>query len=110
MIKDKNNIIVSIRNINKNYNFSLENITFSILTQEEIQQKSNTEGDFLYFEFQMLNVSDNNATVKLNNIWAESEENKKKGLAYLSGGGATIPFKKERDGWLSENVTEMWIS
>lgn len=110
LIKDKNNIIVSIRNINKNYNFSLENITFSILTQEEIQQKSNTEGDFLYFEFQMLNVSDNNATVKLNNIWAESEENKKKGLAYLSGGGATIPFKKERDGWLSENVTEMWIS
>jgi len=45
-----------------------------------------------------------------NNIWAESEENKKKGLVYLSGGGATIPFKKERGRWLSENVTEMWIS
>ncbi len=52
MIRDKNHIIVSTKNINKNYNFSLQNITISILTPEEIQQKSNTEGDFLYLEFE----------------------------------------------------------
>ncbi len=61
-------------------------------------------------EFEMLDISGSSATVKLNNIWAESEENKKKGLAYLSGGGATIPFKKERGRWLRESVTETWIS
>ncbi len=110
LINDPNNIIVSTRNINKSYNFSLENITFNILTPEEIQQKSNNQGDFLYFEFEMLDIIDNSATVKLNNIWAVSEENKKNGSLYLSGGGATIPFKKERGRWLTGEATEIWMS
>ena len=110
LIKDTDHIIVSTKNINKNYNFSNENISFIILTPEEIQQKSNIEGDFLYLEFHMIEINDNNATVILNNNWALSEETRENSLALLSGGGAKIPFKKEMGKWLRQNVTEIWMA
>ena len=109
LIKDKNSIILSTRNINKSYIFSLKDITIIILTPEEIKQKSEEDGDFLYFEFGMIDIQGTDATVKLGNIWAQSEKSRKK-IAYLSGGGATIPFMKQGDKWIRKNVTEIWIS
>ena len=110
LMKDKNHIIVSTMNINKNYNFTLEDISFTILTPEEIQQKSNKDGDFLYLEFRGLDIYGNTATVELHNSWAVSEETRKNGLGFLSGGGARIPFKKEGGRWLRQNVTEIWTA
>jgi PBP1b-binding outer membrane lipoprotein LpoB len=109
IIKYKNHFVLSTRNIDKSYNFSLENITITILTPEEIKQKSEAEGDFLYFEFEKIDISSSGATVKLNNIWAQNETSRKT-MAYLSGGGATIPFTKEGDKWVRQDVTETWIS
>ncbi len=91
------------------YNFSLENVTISILTPEEIKKKSETEGDFLYLEFETIDISSRGATVKLNNIWAQNETSRKT-IAYLSGGGATIPFTKIGGKWVRQDVTETWIS
>lgn len=109
MIKDKGHLVLSTRNINKSYNFLLENVTISILTPEEIKQKSEAEGDYLYLEFEMLDIQGSKATVKLNNIWAQNEASKKT-IAYLSGGGATIPFIKVEGIWVRQAVTEAWIS
>ncbi len=109
LIKDKEHLVLSTRNINKSYNFSLENITISILTPEEIRQKSEAEGDFLYLEFEMIDIHGSGATVKLNNIWAQNE-NSRKTMAYLGGGGATIPFTKIGGKWVRQDVTETWIS
>jgi hypothetical protein len=109
LIKDKDHLVLSTRNINKGYNFSLGNITISILTPEEIKQKSEAEGDYLYFEFEMLEIYGSRATVKLNNIWAQNETSRKT-IAYLSGGGATIPFTKIGGKWVRQDVTETWIS
>ncbi len=109
IINDKNHFVLSTRNINKSYNFSLENITISILTPEEIKQKSEAEGDFLYLEFEKIDISSRRATVKLNNIWAQNETSRKT-TAYLSGGGATIPFTKIGGKWVRQDVTETWIS
>lgn len=109
LIKDKDNLVLPTGNINKGYNFSLENITISILTPEEIRQKSEAEGDYLYLEFEMLEIYGSRATVKLNNIWAQNETSRKT-IAYLSGGGATIPFTKIGDKWVRQDVTETWIS
>ena len=108
--EEKNHIIVSTMNINKNYNFTLEDISVTILTPEEIQQKSNKYGDFLYLEFREFEIRGNNATVRLDNSWAVSEETRKSGLVFLSGGGAKIPFKKEGGEWMRENVTEIWTA
>lgn len=109
LIEDKNHLVLSTRNINKGYNFSLENITISILTPEEIRQKSEAEGDYLYLEFEKMDISSRKATVKLNNIWAQNETSRKT-IAYLSGGGATIPFIKVGGNWVRQDVTETWIS
>ena len=109
LIKDKDHLVLSTRNINKGYNFSLGNVTISILTPEEIKQKSEAEGDYLYLEFEMLEIYGSRATVKLNNIWAQNETSRKT-IAYLSGGGATIPFIKVGDNWVRQAITESWIS
>ncbi len=109
LIKDKDQLVLSTRNINKSYNFSLENVTISILTPEEIKQKSEAEGDYLYIEFEMLDIHGSGATVKLNNIWAQNETSRKT-IAYLSGGGATIPYIKVGGNWVRQDVTETWIS
>ncbi len=71
LIKDKDHLVLSTRNINKGYNFSLKNVTISILTPEGIKQKSEAEGDYLYLEFEKIDISSRRATVKLNNIWAK---------------------------------------
>lgn len=109
LIKDKDNIVLSNRNIDKSYNFSLGNITISILTPEETKQKSEAEGDFLFLEFEKIDISSREATIKLNNIWAQNETSRKT-TAYLSGGGATIPFTKIEGTWVRQDVTETWIS
>lgn len=109
MIKDKDHLVLSTRNINKSYNFSLGKISISILTPEEIRQKSEVEGDFLYLEFEVIDIHGSGATVKLNNIWAQNETSRKT-IAYLSGGGATIPFTKIGGNWVRQDVTESWIS
>jgi len=44
----------------------------------------------------MLDISDNNATVKLNNMWAESEENKKKGVSLSERRWRDHPIQKRK--------------
>lgn len=109
MIKDKKHLVLSTRSINKGYNFALGNSIVSILTPEEIKQKSDVEGDYLYLEFETIVINGREATVKLNNIWVQNETSSKT-IAYLSGGGAAIPFKKEGDVWVRQNITQIWIS
>ncbi len=109
IIEDKDHFVLSTRNINKSYKFSLKNITISISTPEEVKQKSEAEGDFLYLEFEKIDISSRKVTVKLNNIWAQNETNRKT-TAYLSGGGATIPFTKVGGKWVRQDVSETWIS
>ena len=43
-------------------------------------------------------------------LTVEKTKVRKNGLGFLSGGGARIPFKKEGERWLLQNVTEIWTA
>jgi hypothetical protein len=107
LIKDKKNIVLSMANIDVSLIPTLPGINLIPLTREEIQAKANSEGDFLYLEFIEIEAeSDAKATASLGNTWAVAQDSE---TLYLSGGGFTIEYTKNADGWLSE-VVAIWMS
>ena len=107
LIQDPENIVLSATNIDADLVPTLPGINLILLTQEEIQDKANREGDFLYIEFTDITVeSDTKVTVSLNNTWAVATDSE---TAYLSGGGFAIEFTKTADGWIGE-VGPTWMS
>lgn len=107
LIEDPQNIVLSSENIDPGLVPELEGVNLIVMTPEEIQQKANEEGDFLYLHFDEITVhSADKVTVSLSNSWAVAEDSE---TAYLSGGGFTIEYTRDGDGWTGE-VTSEWIS
>ncbi|MCP4598947.1 MAG: hypothetical protein GY847_00125 [Proteobacteria bacterium] len=107
LIPDPTNIVLSTANIDADLAPTLPGINLILLTQDEIQDRANREGDFLYIEFTDVTVeSDTRVTVSLSNTWAVSDDSE---TAYLSGGGFVIEFTKIADGWIGE-VRSVWMS
>lgn len=107
LIQDPENIVLSTANVDASLVPTLPGINLILLTQEEIQDKANREGDFLYIEFTNITVeSDTKVTVSLSNTWAVAKDSE---TGYLSGGGFVIEFTKTADGWIGE-VGPKWMS
>jgi hypothetical protein len=107
LIKDKKNIVLSMANIDVTLIPTLPGINLIPLTREEIQAKANNEGDFLYLEFIEIEAeSDAKVTVSFASDWARAEGSE---TLYMGGGGFTIEYTKNADGWLSD-VVAMWVS
>jgi pimeloyl-ACP methyl ester carboxylesterase len=109
LIKDKQNIVICIDNLQKNLLPKFERINFIPLTSQEIQEKADKEGDFLYLKFRRIEFKAGVVSVDLDNIWAVSQATRAKGGAYLSGGGFTLKIYKE-EGRLFPQIISMWIS
>jgi hypothetical protein len=77
---------------------------YSLLT---IQALANRTSDFLYFRFDRLEGDSEHAKVAIALIWAVGENS---GKQYLSGGGATLEFRKRDDKWQLQPVMNRWMS
>jgi len=107
LIQDPANIVLSTANIDADLVPVLPGINLILLTREEVQDKADREGDFLYLEFTDITVeSDTRVMVSLDNTWAAPKDSEK---AYLSGGGFAIEFAKTAGSWIGVMVQE-WIS
>ena len=107
LIQDPENIVLSTANVDASLVPTLPGINLILLTQEEIQDKANREGDFLYIEFTDITVeSATKVTVSLSNTWAVAKDSE---TGYLSGGGFVIEFTKTADGWIGE-MGPKWMS
>jgi NACalpha-BTF3-like transcription factor len=107
LIEDPENIVLSTENIDPELVPELEGVNLEVLTPEEIQQKANEEGDFLHLRFDEITVeSADKVIVSLSNSWAVAEDSE---TGYLSGGGFTIEYTRDGEGWSGE-VTTTWIS
>lgn len=107
LLPDPNNVVLSSENIDVSLVPELPGINFTVLSPEEIQQKANEEGDFLYLRFDDIAVdSADKVTVRLSNAWAIAADSD---TAYLSGGGFAVEYTRGSDGWSGE-VSEAWIS
>jgi hypothetical protein len=76
------------------------------MTPEEIQKKTNSEGDFLYIRFRTIDIKNSsNIEISIDNTWAVSEKNSN--IVYVSGGGGcTIKYYKENDKWEADSLIE----
>ena len=99
--------ILSTENVERALVPELENVDLTVMTPEEIQERANEEGDFLYLRFDEITAeTTDKATVSFSNAWAISEESD---TGYLSGGGFAVEYTREDDGWHGE-LTSAWIS
>ncbi len=106
LIKDKDNIVLSLENINPRLVPKIPKVNLIPLQRSEIQERADRKGDFLYLRFSRLRMEGSKVIVSLDNVWAMSKQTQFK---YLSGGGFTIEYRKESGRWLSDMKRE-WIS
>lgn len=109
-MSEKKNLVLSTKHLFAHERPEIEGLSFVFLTQDEIQEKANREGDFLYLEFQSMNIEGNKAVISLENRWSVSEQSQENGLGYLSGGGVELTFHKRKGDWVMEGVSKQWIS
>jgi len=107
LIKDKKNIVISKENIRADLVPEIPGVNFIVLNQDQIKQKANREGDFLYLRFSILRLHTNmTAVVQLDNVWMRSRTSTH---MHLSGGGFTIFYSKDSGAWEGKIVSS-WIS
>jgi len=102
----KNTFIISTKNIEAEWVKPLETVNLKFMTDEEIQQKADTEGDFLYVSLTELKVKGECVSVTVNNSWAVAKSSTK---FYLSGGGTNYIFRKTLGKFTGRTVGG-WIS
>ncbi len=106
MLADQEELVLSTENLPEGWTPNLA-VAVTLMTPEQIQNKANRDGDFLYLHVQELTaVSDTEATLSLSSTWAIGEDSD---MLYLSGGGFQMRFIKSGEQWQGEVEVE-WIS
>jgi hypothetical protein len=106
-IKDNESIIFSTKNINLSLMPKLDGVNFTFLSQNEIQEKANQDGDFLYLRFNEVKMETYMMSVSLVNTWAVKENST---MGHLSGGGFKIEYTKDFLGTINSKLVTWWIS
>jgi hypothetical protein len=107
LIEDKENIVLSTENIFRDLVPEIFGVNLIVLEPDEIQNKADREGDFLYLRFTKLEFqNEGNAIVDLDNVWMKGRTSP---YMYLSGGGLAIAYSKDSGIW-NYTVLYSWIS
>ncbi|MBU1717420.1 MAG: hypothetical protein KKG70_17640 [Proteobacteria bacterium] len=106
LIEDTANIVLSSENVNPSLLPQISGVTLTLLSPEQIQEKADRQGDFLYLRFKEITVEDSKIIVSLESAWAIGKNST---TAYLSGGGFTVEYHRKDGKWVGE-VTVTWIS
>lgn len=107
MLKTQHDIILSTENIDPKIIPALPGVNLIMLSQSEIQEKADKEGDFLYLHFKKVQVGMLKSSVSLDNVWIRSKDSKK---VYESGGGLTLWFYNVLGKWIESPARQSWIS
>ncbi|HVM98514.1 MAG TPA: hypothetical protein VMT89_19115 [Candidatus Acidoferrales bacterium] len=107
LVKDPNIAIVADLNLPKNAALKLTGHKVSLLSMQDIQSMADEHGDLLYFRFAPFKQRDERIDVPISLVWAVGA---KSTTIYMSGGGATLSFKRQNGKWVLLPVTEHWMS
>jgi hypothetical protein len=100
-------LILSSENIEDVEIRDVPGINLVVLSREEIQDKADAEGDFLYLFFNPFEVeTDDLVNLSFGSQWAVAQDST---AGYLSGGGLQILYKRQPEGWVGE-VVAVWMS
>ncbi len=101
MVKDLKEIVVSDRYLDEPCKIEVPGYRFLVLSEAEIVERANLEGDFPYFSLTEAETGQDVATISLQLSWAASEASKQAGRLYLSGGGVRVRFEIVDGEWLA---------
>ncbi len=104
-------IIISEENIEKLDLPNLEGVSLVMQSNNEIQQKADKEGDYLFLKITQFELADNKITISISNMWAVGKHSQNK-YGYLSGGGFQISYVKSNGTWIQDEKETMkfWMS
>ena len=122
LIKDKKNIVLSniirpepvvhpdekIDTLSAALIPKLEKIKLSLMTPLEIQQRAEKKGDFIYIEFNKIEIGKNIARIAISTKWAISKKTKIRVI--LSGGGHEHEYIKNENKWIFKKSVVSWNS
>jgi len=99
MVKERDEIVVSDRNIGEGCQVDVPGYRMVVLSDEEINARADASGDFPYFTLTEANVGPDQATLSLQLSYAASEASKQAGKVYLGGGGVRVKFEFHHGEW-----------
>jgi hypothetical protein len=86
---------------------TLTGVNLMLLSPDEIEEKANRDGDFLYLRFKEVKIGIFKSSVSLDNAWISSKDSNG---VYLSGGGLTLQFYNILGKWIESPFRQRWIS
>lgn len=100
-------IVLSSENIEDVQVPEVPGFEIHVLSPEEIQDRANAEGDYLYLFFNPIEVETaDKVNVSFGSQWAVAEDST---AGYLSGGGLQMVYERQGEGWVGE-VEAVWMS
>jgi hypothetical protein len=106
LVEGKDRIVLSTRNIKSNWIPRFSRFKLVLLSPRHIQERADSEGDFLHLSFSEFKVIGACVAVTIVNSWAVGKHSD---MGYLSGGGSRYEFRKESGKWAGKIVSG-WIS
>lgn len=98
-------VILSTKNIKRDWLKGFEGVRIKLWTPAEIQRKADDKADFLYLLIPEMKVRGQCIAVTLSNTWAVGKNSKS---VYMSGGGLIYEYRKESGKWVGKLITG-WV-
>lgn len=99
LVQPRREIVVSERNVGSLCPVDVPGVRITFLSDSQIQQRADAEGDLPYFTFSEAAIGEDKATLTLQLTWAASGESQRSGKLYLSGGGVRVRFQRVSGTW-----------
>lgn len=85
----------------------IKGISFCLKSKPELQAIADKTSPFLYLTFKEIKIDGDIAIIGISNSWQPITKSK---VAYLSGGGYVLQFKKVNGVWEFDKVLKSWMS
>ena len=98
-VKDNQSVVLSTENINASLVPNIPNRNLILLRPEEIQEKADDQGDFMFLSFDRIEVRGSVVQVVLANTLAKGKDSEKT-EGYMSGGFFTVEYEQISGEWV----------
>jgi hypothetical protein len=99
-------LVISTKNIESSWVPSVPGYRLLVLTPVEIQQRANSQGDYMYWQFDKIRARRSCVAVSLSNLWADGTSSIETGPRTLLGEGRfNYVFRKQSGKWVGKAIS-----
>lgn len=99
MVRDLDEIVILDQYLSSSCKINLPGFHLVILSAGEIEERTNSTGDFPYFSLKEVEISHDKVLMSLQLSWAVSEASKQAQNIYLGGGGVRVEYVRINEEW-----------